>query len=74
MRQGIVRDSVLIQAHGAGYAAIEDAQTHHVETLVFESGSVDVEGCKGKPVYFQCNESGVLTDLMPVTICDPSQR
>ena len=71
MRQGIARDFVLIQAHGAGYVAIEDSRTHLVEMLVFESGLVDVEGCKGKPVYFQCNESGVLTDLMPVTVCGP---
>jgi len=66
MRQGIVWDFVIVQVPGAGYVIIEDIKTHHVETLVFESDSIDIEGCKGKPVYFQCNESGVLTDLIPV--------
>lgn len=70
MRQGIVRDFVIIEVHGAGYAAIEDSRTHLVETLVFESGPIDIEGCKGKQVYFQCNEAGVLIDikLAPVKV------
>ena len=70
MRQGIgiIRASVTIKVHGATHVKMENTQTHELETLSCESGALDIKGCMGRLVYFQCDDAGILTDLTLVTV------
>jgi len=70
MRQGmgIIRAFVTIEVHGATYVKIENTQTHELERFVCPSGTLGIERCIGKAVYFQCDDAGILTDLTLVTV------
>jgi len=65
MRQGIVRDFVWSCVSNLGTVAIEDIETHSLEKLLYER-KLNPGKHKGKLVYWESDQSGMLTRLEPV--------
>ena len=65
MAKGIVRDFVWLCTGNLGTVCIEDIETHKVDMVPYERKAA-VERHKGKIVYWECNEGGMLSRLEPV--------
>ena len=68
MRQGILRDCIGIETAGMGQVAIEDVETHKVELVIYELKRTfkALHRYKGKEVYWECDEVGMLAKVEPV--------
>lgn len=68
MRYGILRECVHSVTAGMGQLAIEDIETGKVELVMYELGSTfkALHRYKGKEVYWDLDEFGMLTKLQPV--------
>jgi hypothetical protein len=65
MRKGIVRDFVWSCASNLGTVAIEDIESHSLVKLTYER-KLNPGKYKGKVVYWESDQFGMLTRLEPV--------
>jgi hypothetical protein len=65
MRKGRVCDFVWSCASNLGTVAIEDIETHSIEKLSYDRKSNPAKH-KGKVVYWESDQFGMLTKLEPV--------
>lgn len=68
MRKGILRDFIGIHTAGMGQLAIEDTETHRIELVIYEFKPTlkALHHYKGKQVYWDLDEFGLLARLEPV--------
>lgn len=65
MRKGILRDFVWSWVSGLGHVAIEDCETHKLEMVLYEDRPT-IEKYKGRVIYWECDEFGMLAKVEPV--------